>query len=364
VIDVCKARSPSLNALLADALRSKQASPYPFADLDGEGNSLHSALASALRSATLRSTPAPPNPFAGLAGDGSSSHSALASALRTDPPNRLQPSTGPLQTENPIDYIKERGLTNVFRFILTHPEMDHMDGIKDLFDEFRPTNFWDTDNSCTKSFSTGSRFREEDWTFYRGLRDGCAQGGATRLSLYSGSCGPFYNRNGSASEAHDGLHVLAPTPSLIAEANRTGDFNDACYVILYQSSAGRILFCGDTHDKTWAHLLENHLEEIQDVELMIAPHHGRDSGRDRAFLSAVRPKFTLFGIAPSEHLAYDAWRNRDLCYITNHQAGTVIVDTNGDRMQVYVARKSFARAQNPFTTYSPEFKAWYLTSIS
>lgn len=217
VIDVCKARSPSLSVLLADALRSKQAPPNPFAGLGG-GAPQPGSFEDGLLSAASQPTPSSAYAFAGLGGDGVSSHSALAIALRAAPSNELQAFTGPTQTENPIDYIKERGLTNVFRFILTHPEMDHMDGIKDLFDEFRPANFWDTDNSCTKSFSAGSRFREEDWTFYRGLRDGYAPGGVTRLSLYSGSSGPFYNRHGNAGEAQDGLHILAPTPSLIAEA--------------------------------------------------------------------------------------------------------------------------------------------------
>jgi len=38
--------------------------------------------------------------------------------------------TGPV---NPIEYLRDRGISEVFRFILTHPEMDHMDGIKDFF---------------------------------------------------------------------------------------------------------------------------------------------------------------------------------------------------------------------------------------
>lgn len=30
---------------------------------------------------------------------------------------------------NPISYMKERGMTEVFRFIATHPDMNHLDGI-------------------------------------------------------------------------------------------------------------------------------------------------------------------------------------------------------------------------------------------
>ena len=31
---------------------------------------------------------------------------------------------------NPISYMRDRGITSVFRFVLTHPDMDHLDGIE------------------------------------------------------------------------------------------------------------------------------------------------------------------------------------------------------------------------------------------
>lgn len=45
---------------------------------------------------------------------------------------------------NPIEYLRSHGVSSVFRFILTHPDMDHMDGIEVFFNEYAPINFWDT----------------------------------------------------------------------------------------------------------------------------------------------------------------------------------------------------------------------------
>ena len=42
---------------------------------------------------------------------------------------------------NPISYMDNHGISSVFRYIQTHPDMDHMDGIKVLFGEFNPINF-------------------------------------------------------------------------------------------------------------------------------------------------------------------------------------------------------------------------------
>src|SRR4051794_35460704 len=49
--------------------------------------------------------------------------------------------------DNPIEYLRKIGVSSIFRFILTHPDMDHMGGIKDLFTEFSPANLWDTANT-------------------------------------------------------------------------------------------------------------------------------------------------------------------------------------------------------------------------
>ena len=48
---------------------------------------------------------------------------------------------------NPIEYMGQHNIDGIMRFILTHPDMDHMDGIKPMVDTYGPLNFWDTDNT-------------------------------------------------------------------------------------------------------------------------------------------------------------------------------------------------------------------------
>src|SRR5436309_990405 len=43
---------------------------------------------------------------------------------------------------NPIDYLRDLGVGTVFRFILSHPDMDHMDGLDALLNSNGITNFW------------------------------------------------------------------------------------------------------------------------------------------------------------------------------------------------------------------------------
>lgn len=264
---------------------------------------------------------------------------------------------------NPISYLKRHGIDSVFRFIVTHPDMDHLDGIKAFFAAFSPLNLWDTDNNAEKDFNENeSRYSEEDWKFYKSMRDGKPESGPKRLTVYSGQKGEYWNKNGD--KGGDGLHVLAPTTELVSGANECGDHNDCSYVLLYRTGDYRIVFGGDSNDKTWEHILDQHEEDITNIDLLIAPHHGRMSGRSYDFLDTLNPKLTFFGNAKCEHLAYSAWNNRELPFITNNQAGCMVVEANSHSMDVYVTNQKFAEASNKRTFYSKNLLAWYFDSIS
>jgi beta-lactamase superfamily II metal-dependent hydrolase len=269
-------------------------------------------------------------------------------------------------TVNPVSYLSDRGIHNVFRFILTHPDMDHTDGLKAFCEAYPPTNFWDTANNKEIDFG-GSSYNEADWIYYKKVRDGLAGDNPKRLVLYSDAKGQYYNQGETTAERGDGLHILAPTRELIAAANSSDDFNDAGYVILYRSAGGRVLFAGDSHDSTWEHILQHHVDDIRDVDLLIAPHHGRKSGRSFKFLDVVNPGVTLFGCADSGYLAYGPWSYRKLRVITNNQAGCVVIDTDVKPMAIYATNSDLAEAwsrdQRTATFYSPNHQGYWVGTV-
>jgi len=266
--------------------------------------------------------------------------------------------------DNPIEYMLERGITSVFRFISTHPDMDHLDGIKHFFEVFKPANFWDTDNTKELDDFDDGRYNPDDWEFYTSLRDSKPKTNPKRLALYSGALGQYFNQGEGGQGGGDGLHVLAPTPERVDEANEIGDWNDSSYVVLYRTGNKRILFSGDSHDATWEHILANHRDDVAAVDVLIAPHHGRDSGRDYEFLDVVNPRLTLFGNAPSEYLAYDEWNSRDLLFVTNNQGGTVVLDVTAGGLDIYVRHEPFARAfvedRDYDTYYDQTNRGWFI----
>lgn len=268
---------------------------------------------------------------------------------------------------NPISYMRDHGMASIFRYVQTHPDMDHMDGIEALFDEFSPTNFWDTSNTKEMPSSNWQRspYRESDWRFYKRLRDTDPDDDPKRLTLYSGTRGKYYNQGRDGTGGGDGLHILAPTKELVAAANEAEkDYNRCSYVVLYRTGNNRIVFGGDSHDETWDHILEHRKSDVTDIDLLIAPHHGRKSGRSYKFLDTLTPTLTFFGNASSETLAYSAWRSRGLSIVTNNQANCMVVDGSKRPMTLYVTHENYARRVNSKTSYNDQFKAWYVGPIT
>ena len=265
---------------------------------------------------------------------------------------------------NPIEYLKDRNLTTIFRFILTHPDMDHMDGIKKLFDEFEVLNFWDTENTKTMDANSNwGKYDKADWDFYQDIRTSTSA--PKVLNLYAGAEGKYYNQTEDGKSGADGLYLLAPTSQLLEEANETEEYNDCSYVILYKTGNDKkVIFSGDSAEKTWNYIIENHKDEVSNIDLLIAPHHGRKSGGNDDYLDVLNPKLTLFGNAASEYLDYASWNNRKLDLITNNQANGIIIETNGGSgMDVYVTYETFAKRYNPDTFYDEAYGGWYIMTI-
>ena len=242
---------------------------------------------------------------------------------------------------NPLDYLTGLQKTEIWRFVLSHPDMDHLDGFDALLDEFPVRHFWDSGARKHKpDFGNFGGYREEDWDRYAKVIAG-DETGTRSIQVRSGAKFKYANQDDTASGVGDSLHILAPDNNLIQEGNRTQDFNDASYVVLYRSAIGRVLLAGDAHDATWNYVKKHYESDVSDIDLLIAPHHGRKSGRSYEFLDYVNPKLTLFGCASSGHLAYDAWNYRKLPHITNNQCGCIVAE-GYDAMQIYVENRVFA----------------------
>jgi beta-lactamase superfamily II metal-dependent hydrolase len=221
--------------------------------------------------------------------------------------------------------------------------MDHMDGLSALLDQIPVVNFWHPGVSRpAPEFNNNSRYKAQDWARYTRLWTREEQA-VTVLTPRSGQRFAFASRDPQGGHG-DSLYVLSPDNALARTASESEDPNDGSLVVLHNAPGGRILIPGDAHDSTWEHL-HRFAHVLENCEVLIAPHHGRASGRDYEFLDWLKPKLTLFGCAPSAHLAYAAWNRRDLAFVTSNQAGNIVLDARDPRrIAVHIENRRFASA--------------------
>ena len=262
---------------------------------------------------------------------------------------------------NPISYLQRNDIKRPFRFILTHPDCDHLDGFYKLCCDVGITNFWDNGLRKEKPGFEGSPYKEEDWDAYVAIRDKKIEG-VTVVNHLAGSKFVYAN-DGDLEGRGDCLHIVAPDLKLVRDANESEDANDGSYVLVYNSAGGKIVFGGDAHDATWEYVLKHHSSMVANCAILIAPHHGRDSDRNYDFLDTLKPTLTLFGTAKSEHLGYEAYTRRDLMKITNNQAGNVVMKPSSNGIDIFVENKKFAQTFPHFSATNTSCGSYYIGTV-
>ena len=133
---------------------------------------------------------------------------------------------------NPIDYIAANFPDgSIFRFILTHPDMDHMSGVKALFDKKIVYNFWDIPNNKPDPGNwESSLYNKEDWNFYQDLRNDKVD-----ITLVK----PLRDQTSNCCWIQDGIQILSPDKELIKKAEDCGEYDHLSYVLMI-NYAGRI----------------------------------------------------------------------------------------------------------------------------
>lgn len=245
---------------------------------------------------------------------------------------------------HPLEYLARLSVDRIWRFILTHPDMDHMDGLAALLAEYQVLHYWDSGvrREAPDFSAAAAGFLEADWKAYEALIAGKAVSVGSAVKTVEALAGRRFNFANLPDDDNDYLHILAPDKRLRDEASASADVNDGSYALLYRNGGGRVVLPGDAYDDTWDHIIANYSKSVSGCAFLLAPHHGRDSDRSYDYLDVLRPSLTLIGCAPSKHIKYEAWRQRGLHYITSNQAGNVVLRSAKECLNVYVENPKYA----------------------
>lgn len=225
----------------------------------------------------------------------------------------------------------------IHRFISTHPDEDHILGIKSFRDKLGISNFYCVKNETTKSENT------EDFKEYCDLRDG-----DKHFYIYEGCSRKWMNMDGIDDNGIDrgssGINILWPKTNNLyykeaLEKAKNGESpNNISPIIKYSLKNGvSVLWFGDL-EKDFMENIKNDLD-IEEADIIFAPHHGRESGKiPKEILDKIKPKLIIIGEAPSKNLNYYDGYNT----ITQNSAGDIIFECVSTKVHIYVSKENYS----------------------
>jgi beta-lactamase superfamily II metal-dependent hydrolase len=230
---------------------------------------------------------------------------------------------------NPIEFLKQNYPgERAFRYIQTHPEMDHMRGLKALASNIGYNCFWDTANTKeTPEFHpfNGENDRE-DWEEYQRVRNG--DNVIHNLRRHVGKYWLQDDNGGSG----DRIEILSPTSELIAQANKDGKWNNLSYVLRLTHAGRSIILGGDACVEAWDDIYAAYGINLAGVSVLKASHHGRESGFHEDAVKAMKPWMTVLSVGkkPSTDAHQSYKKYSEYVWSTRWKGNvTVTVDANG-----------------------------------
>lgn len=225
----------------------------------------------------------------------------------------------------------------IHRFISTHPDEDHILGLKSFRNRLGITNFYCVENETTKTDET------EDFKEYCDLRDG-----DKHFYIFEGCSRKWMNESGPDNNGvqigSSGINILWPKTNNqhykeALEKAKNGDSpNNISPIIKYSVENGaKVLWFGDL-EKDFMENIKSDLE-IKEADIIFAPHHGRESGKiPKDILDKINPKLVIIGEAPSNNLNYYNGYNT----ITQKSAGDILLECVSNKVHIYVSNKNYS----------------------
>lgn len=225
---------------------------------------------------------------------------------------------------NPIEYLKNQNIKSIFRFVLSHPHMDHMTGLYDLVkkEKIEILNFWHSGVEIEKPNFEESGYKEEDWDTY--------------IELKGSSQNPRNIVNNAGDKGHywsdDGIEILCPTPDLKKVAISENRLNLCSYVLLITYKEYKFILAGDAEKECWDYIVENYSDKIADVNILKAAHHGRESGFHEEAVKLMNPEYTIVSVGKKPdtdvHNQYKKYTRKKV--LSTRYRGNIFVSVSDD----------------------------------
>jgi competence protein ComEC len=206
------------------------------------------------------------------------------------------------QRLSPVEYLKSK-IAELDFVVVTHPHQDHIGGIKAVCEHFRPSYLW----------HNGRCFRPDpvydDWSYYERLRTGQLSY-CTAVAVQSGQ---------TATIGDSKIFVAGPNvPNLSGNGD---DENNNGIILAIVTGNAKVVLTGDTEELQWSSM---HLNPLLNASVLLASHHGRESGFSATALKVIKPQHIIISDGePAETDATDKYKR--IASVSTTREKTIVV---------------------------------------
>jgi competence protein ComEC len=236
---------------------------------------------------------------------------------------------------DPIEWFRAHVGTSMWRFILGHPDKDHMSGVRRLLSRQREIdvlNFWDYNHTRTRTEDDypNNPAGWLDWRWYMGFHKQAAWDGVAwpkRIHPLRAETGNYWT--------DDSIEILSPTPALIKDCDHADEFNDASYVVrVGHGPTSHVLISGDAENKAWNDMIE--ADVLSKANVLVAAHHGRHTGYHEDALALINPEVVIISSddIPAEHDAIEKYRKQATVFSTREDGTLTVRMHDGGKLEV------------------------------
>ena len=189
------------------------------------------------------------------------------------------------KTFSPLYYLQHvYNVQQLDAVIITHPHRDHLDDICN-FDTLSPKALWRTGHLSETDVREGNQSQDSD------VIDKYLEIDRQYTLPISPGATPFSAGN------NGGVTIQIYVPSGCATSN----LNNHSSVTIMSYGGLKIIIPGDNENPSWNELLERNdfQEAIKDTNVLVASHHGRESGFSSALFDHISPFITIISDGPA-----------------------------------------------------------------
>ena len=208
-----------------------------------------------------------------------------------------------------IPYLRRKGINEIDLLILTHPHLDHLEGLLPVLKEFKVDMVLDSGLLC-------------DSSAYKGF-----------ISIIQKKGIPYHKaKAGDNFIFSNNLEIFLLNPLYDSDFYEESDFNNASIVVKLFYKNADFLFTGDIEEAAEKKLLV--WQNILHSDILKVSHHGSATSTNLEFLDKVDPTIAVITVGknhfghPSQKII-ERLEDKNIQIYRTDEDGTIIIRTNG-----------------------------------